>query len=91
MCALALGAGNVVSAGPLTTVGELRAMKQGPGFEPARDAFPGVAASAPAGFCWTKGNGDLYLSFGVTSDGQKVHLAGIAGTGSVPSGPPVIP
>lgn len=89
LCAEALGA-QVVSSGPLTTVGELRGMKQGPGFQPAKDAFPELPAATLASFCWTGGNGQ-YDSFGVTVDGQKVSLGGMRGVTSVPSGPPVIP
>ncbi len=89
MCEKALGA-QVVSFGPLTTVGELRGMKQGPGFQPANGAFPELPAATLASFCWTGGNG-TYDSFGVTLDGQQVSLGGMRGVTSVPSGPPVIP
>ena len=89
LCERALGA-QVVSSGPLTTVGELRGMKQGPGFQPAKDAFPELPAVTIASFCWTGGKG-TYDSFGVTLDGQKVSLGGMRGVTSVPSGPPVIP
>ena len=91
MCENALGAGRVLSAGPVTTVGELRAVKQGPGLQPAQSAFLGVAADAAAGFCWTKGAADLYDSFGVTADGQQVRLASFGGVSTVPSGPPLVP
>lgn len=89
LCDKALGT-EVVSSGPLTTVGDLRAMKQGPGFQPAKNAFPELPAATVASFCWTGGNGQ-YDSFGVTADGQKVPLGGLRGVTSVPSGPPVIP
>jgi len=90
LCEKALGAQNVVSFGPLTTVGELRGMKQGPGFEPARGAFPELPDTAVASFCWTGGSGK-YDSFGVTQDGQQIWLGGMDGVTSVPSGPPVVP
>lgn len=89
LCKRALG-DQVVSSGPLTTVGELRGMTQGPGFRPAKDAFPELQAVTIASFCWTGGKGK-YDSFGVTLDGQKVSLGGLRGVTSVPSGPPVIP
>ena len=89
LCEKALGA-QVVSSGPLTSVGELRGMTQGPRFQPAKDAFPELPASAVASFCWTGGNGK-YHGFGVTQDGQNVLLGGMDGVTSVPSGPPVIP
>ncbi len=90
LCETALGAQNVVSSCPLTTVGELRAMKQGPGFQPAKGAFPELPDSTAASFCWT-GTDGKYDSFGVTDDGQQVWLGGIGGVATVPSGPPVIP
>lgn len=90
LCEKPLGAQNVVSFGPLTTVGELRGMKQGPGFEPAKGAFPELPDSAVASFCWTGGNGK-YDSFGVTLDDQQISLGGMDGVTSAPSGPPVIP
>ena len=91
MCENALGAGKVVSAGPMTTVGDLRSMRQGPGFQPAKDAFPGSAKDDAAAFCWTKGAADLYDSFGVTADGQRVKLVSVGGMTTPPSGPPVVP
>jgi hypothetical protein len=80
----------VVSSGPLTTVGDLRGLTEGSGYQPAKNAFPKLPASAAASYCWTAGNGE-YLSFGVTLDRQKVSLGGISGSTEVPSGPPVIP
>ena len=91
MCDKALGAGKVVSAGPMTTLGDLRSMRQGPGFQPAKDAFPGSAADDAAAFCWTKGDADLYDSFGVTTDGQRVKLVSVGGMTAPTSGPPVVP
>jgi len=90
LCETALGAQNVVSSGPVTTVGELRAMKQGPGFQPAKGAFPELPDSAAASYCWTGSRGK-YDSFGVTDDGQQVWLGGMEGVSTIPSGPPVIP
>jgi hypothetical protein len=91
MCVKALGAKNVLSSGPLTTVGGLRAMKLGSrGGQPAKGAFPSLPDSAPASYCWTAGTGFVF-SFGVTADGQKQLLTSIGGPSWTPSGPPVAP
>jgi hypothetical protein len=90
-CSAALGADKVLSSGPVTTVGELRRLTQGPGFRPAKDAFPGLPGTAPAAYCWTRGAGDVYDSFGVTDGGLNVKLVSVAGLTAVPSGPPVVP
>ncbi len=91
MCERALGVGTVLSSGPVTTVGELRSLTEGPGYRPAKNAFPGVADSSAAAYCWTKGASDLYDSLGVTGNGESVRLASIGGVRDVPSGVPVVP
>jgi hypothetical protein len=90
MCALALGTARVASAGPVTTIGEIRSTRVGPGFAPAEDAFPEMPATAPASYCWA-GEDGVFWSFGVTDDGQKIQLTGIHGIGSAPTGRPVTP
>ena len=90
MCALALGTAQVASAGPVTTIGEIRATRLGPRSAPAKDAFPELPETAPASYCWTGGNG-VFMSFGVTDDGRKIQLTGIHGIGEAPNGRPVIP
>lgn len=90
-CERALGADKVLTSGPATTVGDLRSVTMGPGYKPAKDAFPGVAGTTPAAFCWTKGSGDQYDSWGVTDDGKSVKLASVGGISGPPTGAPVIP
>jgi hypothetical protein len=90
-CERALGADKVLTAGPATAVDDLRSVTMGPGYKPAKDAFPGVAGTAPATFCWTKGSGDQYDSYGVTGDGKSVKLASVGGIPGPPTGAPVVP
>lgn len=90
-CEQALGADKVISAGPATTVADLRNITVGPRYQPAKNAFPGVEGSSVAAFCWTKGGADLYDSYGVTTDGKSVKLTSVGGMPSPPSGPPVVP
>lgn len=90
MCRQALGTAAVASAGPLTTVGDVRSLTIGPGFTPATGAFPDLLPTAAASYCWT-GHSEAFTSFAVTLDGRKIKLAGIHGMAAAPTGPPVIP
>jgi len=92
LCDAALGAGSVVSAGPITTAAQVRSTSGGPApgtTQPATDAFPGFPYSSAAAYCWTGGNG-TYTSYGVVEAGPSVKLATISGLTSPPSGPPTI-
>lgn len=86
MCAAALGR-DVVSAGPLTTVGHIRSLNLGPGGERVKDAFPGMSGEALASYCWTGGKG----TYAVTLDGRALRLATVVSGSSVPSGQPAAP
>ena len=88
LCMRALGSA-VVSAGPVTTLGEVRQLTEGPGYQPAKSAFPELPASTVAAWCWTR-NAALFDSFAALPGGKKVKLASIGGT-ATPTGAPVIP
>lgn len=90
LCDAALGDGAVVSAGPVTTAGQIRSFHLGgpaPGAQPAKDAFAGFPYSWPAAWCWAGGNG-TYTSYGVVESGPSVKLITVFGQTTPRSGPP---
>jgi hypothetical protein len=90
LCDAALGADAVVSAGPITTAGQVDAQSAGVTAgtaQPAKDLFPGFPYSWPAAYCWTGGNG-TYSSYAVLEAGPSVQLTTVSGRTTTPSGPP---
>jgi len=89
LCKAALG--DAYLSASLTTVGEIRDWGHGPTNErPAENAFPGIADSEPAAWCWT-GTPDHATDYGV-AHGQAVKLMTVIGpNSSTPSGPPLVP
>lgn len=96
LCRDALGSA-VVSAGPTTTLAEVRATTMGPRFQPAKGAFPELPGSTVAAYCWTttsptSGTPGIFDSYAAVPGGRSVRLIGVGGyTGSIPSGAPVVP
>jgi hypothetical protein len=93
LCLRALPDRHVVSA-EWTTVGDLRAWGHGGPVQqrPLSKAFPGAAPEEPAVWCWTQEAADSVTAWGVHGSDPAERAIGIVGpTGTIPSGPPVIP
>lgn len=88
LCSSAFGSRYINSA--LGTVGDVRAITVGPGFQPAKDAFSGVPASQVAAWCWTGTSGD-YRLYAVVQGHPPVKVEGMAVAQAPAPGPAPIP
>src|SRR5262245_8502890 len=61
-----------------TNVGEVRAVRVGPGGRPGAGAFTTSGESEPAAWCWL-GKPRSYTLYGVGPHGESVRIEGLAG------------
>jgi hypothetical protein len=88
LCSSAFGSYHINSA--IGTVGDVRTLTVGPGFQPAKDGFIGVPAGHAAAWCWTGSSGD-YRLYAVVRGHTPLKIEGMA-VAQVPApGPAPIP
>lgn len=92
MCKHALGAGVALNV-RVASVEEVRAVRIGPGYRPAKNAFPRAAPTDRAAWCWT-GRPGSYTLIAVGPTGTTKRVEGLHGAAfdSTPApGPAPVP
>ena len=79
----------VVSA-TATTVGEIRGQREGPGQQPYKEYFNGVADSHTAAWCWTQEGPHKWQAHAVAA-GKAEPAGTVEGPDAPPKGPPRFP
>jgi hypothetical protein len=79
----------VASAGPFTTVADVRALVSGSTPAAAPNVLPTSPDGAVAVYCWTL-HGSTGRSYAVTTDGHSVQLSTVNGVTTTPSGAPTM-
>jgi hypothetical protein len=90
LCEQALHGHHVASA-QLTTVGEVRHWRIGPGSQPALHAFGSATNRSQAAWCWTTEGHATWSSYGVGPNNEKVEFGSLGGVSTTPTGAPAFP
>ena len=88
LCSSAFGSRYINSAAG--TVGDVRTLTVGPGFQPAKDAFVGVPVGHVAAWCWTGSSGD-YRLYAVVRGQTPLKIEDLAVAQAPAPGPAPIP
>jgi hypothetical protein len=90
LCEQALHGKQVASA-QLTTVGDVRAWRIGPGSQPALHAFGSASDRSAAAWCWTNDGQGLWTAYGVGPNKDSVAFGSTNGGTAAPTGAPAFP
>lgn len=89
LCQTALPGLDVRSAGPMTSVGELRKYEMGPvATHPLADAFPNESADASGTYCWTA-TASGFEGYAVSAGGTAIKVGSSNLPSPTPSGAPI--
>lgn len=88
LCSSVFGSHYINSA--MGTVGDVRTITVGPGYQPGKDAFVGVPDGQVAAWCWTGTSGD-YKLYAVVQGHPPLKVEGLAVARAPAPGPAPIP